>query len=31
MGWSAPKGRRGKAGGAARPSAKKARAVDDVA
>jgi len=31
MGWSAPKARRGKAGGSAKPTAKKARAVDDVA
>jgi len=31
MGWNAPKARRGKAGGSAKPTAKRARAVDDVA
>jgi hypothetical protein len=31
MGWSAPKGRRGKAGGTIKSSAEKARATDDVA
>jgi DNA-binding IclR family transcriptional regulator len=31
MGWSAAKGRRAKSGGAAKPSAKRARAVDDAA